>query len=1001
MLSKGLLFYVGISCLITRLVGASDQAERFVESIVEHRNSHVNERKLTRLVVRSNGTETFQTNTVVELKNGRNRFDEATQQWVEAHEHIELHEGAAVGRGTGHKTIFSANLNDPEGTIDLLTPDKKRLRSQVVGVVYAEKSTGRSVFIAELKDSTGELHEDNSIIYPQAFDAIKADVRYRHSMAGLEQDVIFREKLPRPEEYGLDSRETDLEIWTQFLEAPVPVKTKHVLQRLGKAQGDETLAFGEMEIIAGRAFDLGEEDQNTGILVAKEWVTIDGMTFLIEAAPVTDLRARLAGLPDRAVAQVPKPEIDGFRKALETATKVAAKRTKPISLKEYRVASASKKESFLIAKATSPRSGKGFLFDYTIVSTTSNYTFESDKTYFISGAVTLSGTTTFEGGTVIKYDNTTSTKLTISGSTINMRTSMYRPVVMTAKDDNTVGEQVAAGTPSGYYANPALVLNGSVGVYDLSDFRISHARIGIQIDQLNTVYGGPVFRNFQMVNCDKGFRPSNTDIKLLNGLMWNVSTNFDQPYFSTNNLENITINKAEALQRDPTSTLLYLKNCLLTEVGNQGSYGGVNNVSLLSSNGVYQAVGAAGHYLAPGSQYRNAGSTLLEAGLLADLKERTTYGPVELVGPITADTVLRQQAIRDADTPDLGYHYPPLDWAASNVAISGATVNLTNGVAVGVYGDTGFKLQAGAKLIGSGTPHTLNRLVRYHTAQEIAHSGWNTGANWTLLKEDLSTGTAPEVSLRFTELALLANSGDHFNGGGSVSKFSLADCQLTGGKLFFETVGTSSRVVAFTNSLFERVQVSLGSGTDATISAHGRNNLFYRCAFIGLNSASGNSWEWRDNAFHSSAIYIFYAPIPLNGENAYIDNLNDRIDANQSSDILLTSFNYGSGSLGRFYHSSTNLQDQGSRTAATAGLYHHTTRIGSAKEGATDVDVGFHYVALSSLLPTDTDGDSLADYLEDWNGNNAADSSLGETNWEISENGTSAATTLSVFTILE
>ena len=51
------------------------------------------------------------------------------------------------------------------------------------------------------------------------------------------------------------------------------------------------------------------------------------------------------------------------------------------------------------------------------------------------------------------------------------------------------------------------------------------------------------------------------------------------------------------------------------------------------------------------------------------------------------------------------------------------------------------------------------------------------------------------------------------------------------------------------------------------------------------------------------------------------------------------------------------------------------------RELSTIVDVGFHYIGVGSTgLPLDGDGDGLANYLEDANGNGSVDS--GETDWQ-------------------
>jgi hypothetical protein len=63
------------------------------------------------------------------------------------------------------------------------------------------------------------------------------------------------------------------------------------------------------------------------------------------------------------------------------------------------------------------------------------------------------------------------------------------------------------------------------------------------------------------------------------------------------------------------------------------------------------------------------------------------------------------------------------------------------------------------------------------------------------------------------------------------------------------------------------------------------------------------------------------------------------------------------------------------------------------------VSVGYHYVATdASGAPLDYDGDGWPDYFEDQNGNGSVDS--GETDWQVSENGTTGVPGLQVFTPL-
>ncbi len=124
------------------------------------------------------GQQVTTTNSYVELATGMNVWSETEWKWVAASDQIELVNGGAVAARTQQKLIFLPNLNDREPPINLFLPDGKPLRSQIVGLAYTERDTGKSVFISELKDSVGQLVGRNQIVYPDAFESIKADVRF-------------------------------------------------------------------------------------------------------------------------------------------------------------------------------------------------------------------------------------------------------------------------------------------------------------------------------------------------------------------------------------------------------------------------------------------------------------------------------------------------------------------------------------------------------------------------------------------------------------------------------------------------------------------------------------------------------------------------------------------------------------------------------------------------------------------------------------------------------
>src|SRR5213075_571724 len=98
-----------------------------------------------------------------------------------------------------------------------------RFRVLPMGMAYTEfkdGQPGKSVFIAELQQSAATLTASDQVTYFAAFDY--ADLAYDLSLAGLEQNVVFRRQLPRPESFQMDPSLVRVECWSQILEAPAP-----------------------------------------------------------------------------------------------------------------------------------------------------------------------------------------------------------------------------------------------------------------------------------------------------------------------------------------------------------------------------------------------------------------------------------------------------------------------------------------------------------------------------------------------------------------------------------------------------------------------------------------------------------------------------------------------------------------------------------------------------------------------------------------------------------
>ncbi|MEK7707109.1 MAG: hypothetical protein AAB380_03850, partial [Verrucomicrobiota bacterium] len=238
-----LLTCIGLACGLSAALGEvkSQTTIRITERGPHHR---VWERVTT--VTDADGKAVSQTNSYTELETGMHFLEKG--EWREAKAEIEILADQALARNGAHQVIFAPNLASA-GVVDLKTPDDKRLLSHIVGLSYFDGATGQAVLIAEPKDCIGGVLPPNQVYYQDAFDNVKADVRYTYTKAGLEQDIILRAQPPAPEQFGFNPKTTRLQVLTEFLEAPTP--TKQTVTEI-KWLADEQLDFGAMQIGQGR-----------------------------------------------------------------------------------------------------------------------------------------------------------------------------------------------------------------------------------------------------------------------------------------------------------------------------------------------------------------------------------------------------------------------------------------------------------------------------------------------------------------------------------------------------------------------------------------------------------------------------------------------------------------------------------------------------------------------------------------------------------------------------
>jgi alpha-tubulin suppressor-like RCC1 family protein len=910
------------------------------------------------------GNITFQTNQAyVELATGLNHL--VNGHWVESKEEIDvLPDGSgAVATNGQHQVYFPADIY--QGKIKMVTPEGKILSSRPVGLSYDDGS--HTVLIAELTNSIGELVGSNQVIYPDAFIGFKADLLYTYTKAGFEQDIILREQPPAPEDFNLASQNCRLQLLTEFFDPPQPtVTTTQLPAQANMALNDDKLDFGIMQMMPGKAFLLGADAHDGGVLVAKEWVNVNGQQILVEEVPVMALADELLELP---LPQTTTTKVSPHSPLYV----VSAQRLLPTQ----RLATA--KHPMQMAQAAP--SLHGLVLDYTTLNTSlTNYTFQGDTTYYISGTVNLYGTNTFEGGAVIKYTNNADL---YSGSTINWLGSAYRPIIFTAKDDNTVGDTISGstGNPSGYYANPALYLLDSP---TLSYFRIAYAKAAIVSGQnsLNLYHG-------QIVNCQVGINGYDFADGVYNVLFANVATNFNFQSGSVT-VQNSTFNNSVYLATlTGSGCSLEFTNCIFANLTNlysgtpttfTGGYNGFYNSptfgssQVSSSSNPFQTVGAGNYYLTNGCSFYTAGTTNVNATLLAAIEQKTACPPL-VYSNMTFSTNLtlglNPQTPRDTNaTPDLGYHYDPIDYLVSNVTIS-ATVILTNGVALGLMGSTSLTLQTNCNLFSQGTPLNLNQLVDYANVQE---QPLNLGSG-TLAQSGLGTNII--ARFRFTDFSMPAGSAsqEFYTAFNYEPQLSFQDCTLH--CFSFVWVDSSGPAnLTCTNNLFDRCTWGF-SGPSMFATFY--NNLF-RGGTFRLVPSGTLPWYAQDNLFDqvnlsgsstgTNVIICSYNGFTL-GTTNYLGG---------SNNITNLLEDYQTGPLGNYYYptNGTNLAtliNAGSTNASALDLYHYTIRTNELVEGTNTVSIGFHYMALGiNGLPLDTDGDGIPDYLEDANGDGIYDS---------------------------
>ncbi|MEI6197885.1 MAG: hypothetical protein WCS42_26520, partial [Verrucomicrobiota bacterium] len=502
--------------------------------------------------------------------------------------------------------------------------------------------------------------------------------------------------------------------------------------------------------------------------------------------------------------------------------------------------------------ATTPPN-KGYVLDYVVLNTDqSNYTFKADEGYRVKGLYSLAGVITFEGGTVIKCNQEGQINIDSSG-TIICKTSAYRPTVFTSNNDDGIGapgfwvdypdtdDPYYTGTPSLGDVNTFLNISCSNPV--LRNMRFGYANQAITV---NGSAGNIDLWDCQFMNINNGVWATDVNVGLHNVLINETASDYPIKLFSSGNLatENVTCDgfgsgNGVVYLANPGSQTAMLTNTIVTA----GQYISVNGGSFVpSAEPFYQVVGGGRYYLTNNSPYRNAGTTNISPALLAELRQKTTFPPLEpyLNTTISTNTTLSPQAERDTDIPDLGYHYDPLDYVFGGCDLT-ANLTLTAGTAVGFYDEYGAQwyahglaLSDGANLTINGTASAPCWMARYDNVQEGGNGNWPITPYQGIIVFNGSGATPlPQLNASFSKWPAMYASECHFQDAWTTGVGRFNSCEFFG-----VGIGSYQTSYYFTNCLFFRVNMAYWSQVDAA------NFTYQNCTFFdGFLGMIRNSWQ--------------------------------------------------------------------------------------------------------------------------------------------------------------
>ena len=540
-----------------------------------------------------------------------------------------------------------------------------------------------------------------------------------------------------------------------------------------------------------------------------------------------------------------------------------------------------------------------------------SYTFRSGFTYYIGSRVTLYGTTTIEGGAIIKFDGySPDSTLAIMGTLICKTDDPYFPAFLTSLDDDTLGD-------ISYYSwgSPATAANG-VPYLDLLYSQDTQPTLNnLRIRYADQAVTTPAAKrldvwNCQFLHCNAGIAANIDATASLHNVLFGAcgAAAVGLTNFSAIEAEHLTAEATNLWAQFPPARISLTNSIILGTIAS-GPTQLTDHAAINPTGPAFQQAGSGHYYLTNTSSYRSTGTPIISTRLAAEFTHKSTQAPLILpeMIQISGDLTLGQQVARYTNgAPDYGYYYPALDYTVAWITNRG-NITVLPGVAIGFRNEYssahgrwtwwGFDLREASTFTSRGTPSKPNVFADVQFVQEQPAYRCRASFLPDYWPASPNLNAAPVLDLHFSKFYahprwyhVWSGYDAYYNqiySPDSRLDWNMSDCSLYGGRITLGEPDDGSVfgappdwvygncAVSWKNNLFYNVSIdldpSLAGYQNCDMAFEAYNNLFRGGWWLHLEPipASAGDWTFQDNLFDKTD-FIQDTNAPLNfSHNAY------------------------------------------------------------------------------------------------------------------------------------